>query len=115
MKSYSFRHKETGVVHAQRFSTDVAGSRLAAHLANNTPPGYEAVEGELDYQPPQHLPVTHSEVAQAEETRRRTLAAISALEAGSLRALREVALAVPGSLERLRKIDEQIAALREQL
>lgn len=51
----------------------------------------------------------------AREQRRLALERITALESSQHRAIREVALAHPGAVERLKNIDTEISALRQQL
>jgi hypothetical protein len=107
----------------------------------NAPPGHGVVEGifdhlsqrvdvatgkVIDYQPPQpsadhewHAPSKRwllSDAATQRQARREAaLKEIVRLESQQPRALREAALGQAGAVERLRLIDEQIAALRPQL
>ncbi|MGP8033150.1 MAG: hypothetical protein ACLPQ6_03310 [Steroidobacteraceae bacterium] len=143
MKVFSFYHCETGAVHAQRFSTDldpVHHPHLFRQLiAANTPADHVAIEAALDreaqrmnvatgelvaYQPP--APSTAHEwdtaskrwtltaaATAAQAARSTALAKIRALEGSQGRAVREAALGVPGAVDRLRSLDERIAALRE--
>lgn len=142
MKTFSFYHRESGVVHHQRFGTDTGDEqRRERQLAANTPADHVAIEAVLDhlsqrvdltgetpavvdYQPP--APSTDHEwnaetkrwqlkpeVAQRQAERERAFAKIRALESSQPRAVREAVLGQAGAVERLAAIDKQIAELRK--
>lgn len=138
MRRFGFYHKETGLFHAHWFMTDV--DRPAA-IAANTPKDHIALEGDydplsqrvdiqtakvIDYQPP--CPSEHHEwSAQAKRWRLKAevlelCAKRDAAHAEILRLERDVqpravreALLGRGGFDRLREIEEAIAALREDL
>lgn len=137
MRTYSFYHKETGVIHPQCFSTD-GGERT---LKANTPADHIAVEAALDrlsqrvdvasgavidFQPPQPSNdhewnadtkrwVLKPQVVEAKAKQRAIKAQITALEARQARAVREALCGDNAALERLRTIDEAINQLRSTL
>ena len=135
MKQYSFFHKETGLLHPQKFSTNDD-----TQLSGNTPAEHIAIEGHHDhkrkrvnvetkevigYQPPSpsadHVWTDEhgwqlSEAALAKIERKRSAAArIAYLESTQHRAIREHALGTPGAEQRLKDIDAEIASLRSDL
>jgi hypothetical protein len=138
MIAYSFYHAQTGLFSDTKYWST---SEDPEHLRNQVPAGYVPIEGDydhlsqqmdiatgeiVDYQPPQPSPSHEwnadakrwqlSPSAQAALGRRRdALAGIGALEAKGIRAMRELALNVPGAVDRLKSIDDQIAALRADL
>jgi hypothetical protein len=136
MKHYSFFHKETGLLHPCKFSTDDD-----SQLANNVPPDHIAIDGHhdhmrkrvnvetkevIDYQP---LPPSAEHVwdeptktwnlnpeAMAKIERRRTAyARIAILEASQHRAVREAMLDPIGGIGRLKAINDEIVSLRSDL
>lgn len=136
MKTYSFHHKDTGLLHGKRVVTD-----FVAVAEINTPADHVVIEGEydhlsqkvdtatgavVDYQPPQ--PTADHEwnadekrwnLTQDALTRRHLHAmavdGILTLENKQLRAMREYMLGDTTAVRRLKDIDDQIAALRKDL
>jgi hypothetical protein len=135
MRYYSFYHKVTGELHPHVFGTDDKSM-----LAGNTPPDHVAIEGKLDrlsmrvdvtrsppvivdHQPPQ--PSADDEwnaktkrwqlkaevVARANE-RAAAIARIAQLDASSVPILREYAIGISGTREKLKAINDEVAALR---
>jgi hypothetical protein len=135
MKTYSFYHKETGVIAGMSFSS------TADDAALNTPPEHIAIEGRhdhlskrvdiatsevVDYLPPQ--PSSDHEwdaetkrwqlnaaVTTKAQARAAALAAIATLETMTARCMREALLGQPEGLDRVAAIDGQIANLRALL
>jgi len=136
MKTYSFYHAETGVLHP-----DVFFSTNPDTLPANTPVGHVAIEGMVDalsqrfdlrskqivdYQPPQPSSKhewnketkrwqLNSAASAVEESRTRALNQIAALEQSQNRIVREHLLGDASALERLAQIDNRIAELRKEL
>jgi hypothetical protein len=107
----------------------------------HTPAGCTAIDGHydslcqridlatgqvVDYQPPQPSPdhewdaeskrwVLGAAIAAKQAARNSALITIGQLEAKGIRAMRELALSIPGAADRLKSIDDQIAALRGDL
>jgi hypothetical protein len=139
MKIYSYYDASTGLFSGQSVHTS-RDNATDAFAALNCPPGFRFVEGRFDplskrvdlatgavveYQPPQPTPdhVWHADTARwvlspdvvaADQAREATLAAINAIEAKSIRALREALLAL-GVTGRVADDDQAIAELRKQL
>jgi hypothetical protein len=112
-----------------------------AAIESHTPAGHTAIDGHydslsqridlatgqvVDYQPPPPSPdhewnveskrwELSAAIATKQAARSSALLAIGQLEAKGIRAMRELALSVPGAVDRLRSIDDQIAALRADL
>jgi hypothetical protein len=139
-KLFSFYDLETGVLHAKQISYDAAHGHEDLAI-RNTPSGHGFIEGHYDhlsqrvdvhtkmitdYQPP--MPSKDHEwntttkrwqlnaAAQARlDSRRAALAEIARLESMQPRALREVALKIPGGTDKLASIEAQIQTLRTRL
>lgn len=135
MTTWSIYHKGTGLFTGRTFT---GPHRFLEH---NLPEQHGAVEGVHDHlskkvhletgeihehQPPQpsehHIWhheskrwVHHPDVAAKLARREEALQAIKHLESSQPRALREVALGLPGGAERLAAIESKIATLRQQL
>jgi hypothetical protein len=142
MTQFHFFHVDTGVLHGTSVVTNVADEKEAhAFAKSNAPDGHDVIAGSyssekhrvdvatgnvLDYQPAAP-PVDHewnattkrwqlpATTMAALEYRQFALEAIAKLEASQARAVREALLGVPGTLDRLKVLDAQIAALRPQL
>jgi hypothetical protein len=136
MISYSFYHKESGVIHSRRFSTDDP-----TQLRGNTPADHAAIEGHHDHlskrfdletkQVVEWMPPAPSadhvwnpetkrwqlSAAAAEKIERSNAARvrIAQLEASQHRHVREHCLGFSGAADRLQAIDAEIATLREVL
>lgn len=136
MKSYSFYHRETGVIHPKKFGTDDT-----TQLAGNTPVDHAAIEGYHDHlskrfdfeakQVVEWIPPAPSadhvwnpetlrwqeSAATMEKIARRNaaLVRIALLEASQHRHVREHALGMAGALEALQAIDAEIVSLRPDL
>lgn len=136
MKRYSFYHRETGAIHSMS-----VGATDQNDAALNTPADHIAIDGHfdalsqrvdiatgdvIDYQPPPPSAAHDWNAdtkrwqlcpsAQATLDRRAAaLAGIAVLEAKGIRAIRELSLSVPGAVDRVRSIDDQITALRADL
>jgi hypothetical protein len=134
MKLYSFFHRETGLIHPNKFATDDD-----SQLPGNTPKDHVAFEGHHDhlskrvdlatatlveYIPPIPSPdhVWNPEikrwqlsaaVADRQAKRLKALGRIRELEFLSLRPLREHALGLEGAAARLAAIDAEIIELRK--
>jgi hypothetical protein len=136
MNSYSFFHRESGVIHEKIFSTDDQ-----TQVAGNTPIDHVAFAGHHDHlskrvdvatgQVIEHVP--HQPSPDHEwnsETKRwqlnaaasgrasrkaAALARIAQLESAQHRAVRECILRLSGSTERLAAIDDEIFSLRSQI
>lgn len=131
MKHYRYYDEATGLFHSATVKATDPKDALAG-----IPAGHRIIEGEfdhlsqrveistgqiVDYQPPQPSqdhewnPETKRwQLCAAAERRQSALVQIAALEATQPRAIRE-ALLGRGGLDRLREIDDQIAALRKLL
>lgn len=142
MTIHSVFDLKTGAFTGRTFSADISdAARHAAALAANVPEGCGSIEGEhdhlsyrvdltsgevVDWQPPQpsadqewdaatrRWQLTAVAAARA-AAHALALAQIAALEASQHRAMREAALGITASVQRLKDIDAQIAALRKQL
>lgn len=137
MKQYQFYHKETGVFGAKVFTTTsedaltlnmpadhASREGVADHLSQRVDVATGAL---IDYQPPAPSPdhewqaeTKRWELAAAVQTKRDDTRAarqrIAYLESAvQPRAMREHALAFDGAADRLRAIDDEIAALRRHL
>jgi len=142
MKHFHFFHAETGVIHPDALAINASVGVEEAALAN-CPAGHKPIAGNfdhlsqrvdiesgtvVDHQPPQPSPDHEwhsatkrwrlSEAATARrEARTRAVEKIAALEAAQHRAVRELLLELvpehPG-LRRLREIEAEIAALRNE-
>jgi len=138
---YSFYHKDTGAIHPTKIGVNSVYGKQALEL--NTPADHVAIEGALDhlsqrvdlsgdaprvvdYQPPQPSSdhewnaqakrwQIRPEMTERQQRRDAALAEIAQLEAFQARPLREAVLGLPGATERLKALDDQIAALRAQL
>jgi hypothetical protein len=136
MRSFSFYHKDTGMLNGSVFSTD-DDSMLSA----NIPADHKVIEGALDrlsqsvdiatgqvidYQPPQpsadfewNATTKRWQLSAAVAAKRQAstaaLAAIESLESKGIRAMRELTLGMPGAQDRVAAIDAQISALRQQI
>lgn len=134
--NYSFFHKETGVLHPKKFSTDDP-----TQLANNVPPDHSAIDGHHDHlskrfdldakQLVDWIPNAPSKdhVWNPETLRWQLSAAvlekmaastkarnrIAELEASQHRLVREHTIGKPGALEKLQAIDDEIFALRPSI
>lgn len=124
MRVVSFYHKESGVLHDKIVMTS---SDDAVEV--NTPPDHIAIDGAhdskckrvdiatgevVDYTPP--APSAEAVFAQTKIDRRAAaLAAIARLEASQARAVREAIIDPLGGLQRLKAINDEIAALRGDL
>jgi hypothetical protein len=138
-RTVSFYHRETGELTGTILQVtddrNVEANTPADHIAIDLEGGpidhlsqrIDLASGQVvDYQPPQ--PSSDHEwnattkrwqlrqaVADALAARRTALIAIAALERSGVRALRELALGQPGAADRLKSIDEAIAAQRLKL
>jgi hypothetical protein len=136
MKSYSFYHRDTGLLKDVVFSTDDE-----TQLVNNIPADHVALEGQhdalskrvdvrtglvIDYQPPSPSPEHEwnadtgrwqiSAAVQAKaQARAAAMTALAALDIKSIRTLRELALGVAGAHDRLAAIEAAVAAERAKL
>jgi hypothetical protein len=138
MKTFSFYHRETGLLNGRTFSTDDDGM-IDANI--KLYPSHAAIEGAHDhrnkrvnvttgavedYQPPvpsadhewnteTKLWELKDEVKVKQQAQQKAREQIAWLEASQHRAVREAMLDPIGGIRRLKAIDDQIAVLRSQL
>jgi sugar phosphate isomerase/epimerase len=133
MSEHSFYHKETGVLHPKKFTTDDP-----TQLANNIPPDHAAIDGHHDHLSKRvdlatkevvewmPIPPSTGHVWNPETLRWQLTAAalekiaasakarnrIAELEASQHRLVREHIIGKPDALAKLQAIDDEIFALR---
>jgi hypothetical protein len=114
MKQYSTYRLTDGVIVAH------LEAQSDAAIKANTPAGHALVEGHHD---PKSVridtttgkPVPYASPADPLAIKREARAAIARLEASQHRAVREALIGIAGAADRLKAIDEQIAAHRKDL